>query len=92
MKNHKHYYAADSYMGLNYTYDSPCWSLYAFDSDKERSEWLEEHAYNDQGNLVAEAVDSDTARKISPYLRKFTPHDNQTGYYSFNNYREVNHV
>lgn len=36
MTNHKHFYAAHSYMGLNYTYDSSCWTLYAFDSKTER--------------------------------------------------------
>ena len=92
MSKHKHFYAAHSYMGVNFTYDSPCWSLYAFDSAKERDEWVSDHKYNDQGSIVAEAVTSTTARKISTWLNKCTPHDNQTGYYTFNNGREVTHL
>lgn len=88
---HRHYYAAHSYMGLNYTYDSPCWSLYAFDSAAERDAWLADNEYSN-GNLVAEAVTVKTARKISPWLRKCDPHDNQTGYYTYNRWREVTHL
>lgn len=89
--NHRHFYAAHSYMGINYTYDSPCWSLYAFDSAGERDDWLKENKYSN-GNLVAEAVDISTARKICPWLRKCNPHDNPTGYYTYNNGRYVTHI
>lgn len=89
---HKHYYAAHSYMGLNYTYDSPCWSLFCFDSVSERDAWLKSHEYNEQGNLVAEAVNIETVRKICPWLKIHNPHDDQTGYYTFNTGREVIHL
>ncbi len=90
---HKHYYAAHSYMGLNYTYDSPCWTLYAFDSAAERDAWVEDNEYSqDTGNYVAEPVTSETARKICPWLRKHTPHDNPTGYYTYNTGRQVIHL
>lgn len=65
----KYCYAAESYMGLNYTYDSPCWSLYAFPSRDARERWLRRHSYNDQGNLVAEGVSRRVALKIWPALR-----------------------
>lgn len=78
-------------MGINYTYDSPCWSLYAFDSAADREAWLAENEYSN-GNLVAEAVSVDVARKICPWLRKNNPHDNQTGYYTYNHGREVVHL
>jgi hypothetical protein len=91
--NHKHFYAAHSYMGLNYTYDSPCWSLFAFDVQKERDKWVKDNEYSqDAGNYVATAVNSETARKICPWLRKCNPHDNQTGYYTYNTGRPVNHI
>lgn len=83
---HKHYYAGSSYMGINYTYDSPCWSLFAFDNKNERDEWVNE---DDQHR---ESVDLKTARKISPWLHDHNPHENQNGYYSYNSYREVLHV
>jgi hypothetical protein len=66
--NHKHYYAAQCFMSVNYTYDSPCWTLYAFDCKQDRDEWLYENKYRD-GNIIAEAVDYKTARKIAPELR-----------------------
>lgn len=89
--NHKHFYAAHSYMGIEYTYDSPCWSLYAFDSKKERDEWMRENKYAN-GNIVAEEVSIKTARKICPWLNKNNPHDNQSGYYTYNQGREVHHL
>ena len=66
----KHYYAAHSHMGLNYTYDSPCWLVYSFLSEWERDEWVKAHEYSqDTGNYVAEAVNYKTACKIAPDLR-----------------------
>ena len=83
---HRHYYAASSYMGINYTYDSPCWSLQAFDSKIERDNWVDEDTQH------RESVDQKTARKICPWLHNHNPHDDQTGYYSFNTGREVFHI
>lgn len=68
MNTKRHYYAAYSYMGLNYTYDSPCWEVYVFDSLAERAEWLANHEYNGS-NHVAEEVSLAIARKIAPELR-----------------------
>ena len=82
---HKHYYAAHSYMGLNYTYDSPCWTLTAFDDLEERD------AYVAADSEHTEAVTAKSARKICPWLRKNNPHDNQTGYYTYNTGRAINH-
>jgi len=85
-KKHRHFYAASSYMGLNYTYDSPCWDLTAFDSSAERD------AYVADDSEHRESVSIATARKISPWLRKCNPHDDQTGYYTYNTGREVYHA
>ena len=84
--NHKHFYAARNYMGLNYTHDSPCWDLFAFDSKKERDDYVND----DQEHT--EPVSLKTARKICPWLHEYNPHDNQTGYYSYNIGRKVNHM
>ena len=39
-KNNRHYYAGFSYMGTNYTYDSPCWTAFAFNTKTERDAFL----------------------------------------------------
>lgn len=83
---HKHFYAASSHMGTNYTYDSPCWSLYAFDNKRERDQWAAEDTEH------REAVSLATARKISPWLNKCNPHDNPQGYYTYNHWRDVLHM
>ena len=91
--NHRHYYAAHSYMGLNYTYNSPCWTLYAFDSVQERGAWVKDNEYSqDTGNYVAESVSNSTARKICPWLNRCNVHDSPNGYYTYNHGREVNHL
>lgn len=73
-RQHDHYYAAHSYMGLNYTYDSPCWMVYAFDTPQGRDHWVEKNEYNqDTGNLVAQAVYAKEAYKIAPDLRNNPP-------------------
>lgn len=81
---HKHFYAASSYMGLNYTWDSPCWTLTAYDTAKER-----DAAVDADSNTMA--VSLATARKICPWLRKCNPHDDPTGYYTYNTGRTVHH-
>ncbi len=71
MPDHKHYYAGYSYMGINYTYDSPCWKLYIFDSPQERDRWVAENEYSqDTGNYVAEALSARNARKMRPDLER----------------------
>ena len=70
----KYYYAGHSYMGLNYTYDSPCWMVYAFTSKADRDQWVSDNEYSQAtGNYVAEAITADTARQIAPDLRKINP-------------------
>jgi hypothetical protein len=64
VKMKKYYYAGHSYMGTNYTYDCQCWTAYAFESKKERDEWMDENEYKN-GNRVAEVIDRKTAYKIA---------------------------
>lgn len=66
------YYAAHSYMGINYTYDSPCWQVYVFADRRTRDEWVAKNEYNN-GNLVAQTVTRREAEKIAPDLRKGIP-------------------
>lgn len=59
------YYVGHSYMGTNFTYDSPCWRLFAFTSQTERKAYLDKYEYNqDTGNRVAEAITRKQAEKI----------------------------
>ena len=65
VKMSKMYYVGHSYMGTNFTYDSPCWCVYGFNSQQERDKWLETGYYNqDTGNIVAEAITRKDAEKI----------------------------
>lgn len=64
----KHFYAAHSSMGLNFTYDSPCWFVYAFNSAQERDTWLAKNQYDGQ-KYVAKAVERSEAIKIAPELK-----------------------
>jgi len=75
MDNKKRFfYAAHSYMGLDYTYNSPCWLVYIFNSKKDRDSWVSKNEYSQEsGNYVAMAVNAKTAYKIAPDLRKFAP-------------------
>lgn len=65
MTTNRYYYAAHSYMGINFTYDSPCWTVHVFNSKRDRDEWVSENDY-DQGNVVSEAITAKTAYKIAP--------------------------
>jgi hypothetical protein len=56
-------------MGLNFTYDSPCWSVYRFDSQKERELWMKDHEYCDN-KWVAQVATRKEAEKVRKY---FTP-------------------
>jgi hypothetical protein len=61
----KHYYAAHSDMGLNYTYDSPCWAVFVFENKAERDRWVKGKEYRqDTGNYVAMPVTLKVAKKI----------------------------
>ena len=70
----RNFYAAHSYMGLNYTYDSPCWLVCSFLSKKERDEWVKDNEYSqDTGNYVAEKINFKTACKIAHDLYRLSP-------------------
>lgn len=56
MKNKRKYYAEHCLYGVNTSYDSfnrQAYSFFAFDSKKERDEWVSKNAYNPYGKLVA---------------------------------------
>lgn len=57
-------YAVHSYMGLDYTIDSPCYVAYQFDDKASRAAWLDEHAYSD-GQYVARAATKAEAYKVA---------------------------
>ena len=63
----RYYYAAESTMGLSFTYDSPCWLVLAFTSKKARDDHRKAHPD------TVEEVDVKTAMKIAPELRTKTP-------------------
>lgn len=76
----KHYYVGHSYMGTNYTYESPCWVVYSFDSYADRKEWLNKNWCNDQGNRVAQAITRKEAFEIIGFKKgyeTFTDCDNR---------------
>lgn len=68
----KKWYAGHSYMGVDFTYDSPCWTAYVFDSKAERDQWVHDNAYNDRGNLVAESISRAVAYKIAGLGGKYS--------------------
>lgn len=56
MKNKRKYYAKHCLYGINTSYDSfnrQAYSFFAFDSKKERDAWVDNHAYDLVGKLVA---------------------------------------
>lgn len=52
----KRYYAAHNPYGVNLTYSSIGWTVYAFSTKAGRDAYLEEHSYNQSGNIVSEAI------------------------------------
>lgn len=61
----KTFYAGYSRMGVNFTYDSPCWSLFGFATKAARDKYVDENYYDaDSGNIVMEAVSRKDAEKI----------------------------
>lgn len=60
----RHYYAGHSYMGVNFTYASPCWTVFVFDSKRDRDAWVYEHMYRN-GNIVAEPITREIAWRIA---------------------------
>ena len=69
----KHYYAGHSYMGTNFTYDSPCWVAYRFDSKQERDKFVNANEYNEQGNRVTEAITQKIAYAIAGIKTNYKP-------------------
>ena len=64
----KHYYAGHSYMGTNYTYDSPCWVAYRFDGKADRDEWVNR---GESGNV--ESISQKAAYKIAGIKAGYQP-------------------
>ena len=63
----KYYYVGHSYMGLNFTYDSPCWRVYKFASMELMRFYLEHNERDENtGNYVAQRISRKTAEKIGP--------------------------
>ena len=62
--NRKHYYLGHSYMGINFTYDSPCWQVLVFEDQQKRNDYYEEHKYNDQNNQILELISAKIQQKI----------------------------
>lgn len=61
----RYYYAGHSYMGVDFTYDSPCWVLHVFQTKEQRDNWVWNNRYNDQNNIVAEVTSEKDAVKIA---------------------------
>jgi hypothetical protein len=57
------FFAGYSYMGVNFTYGSPCWSVFMFGSKKDRDEWVAQNEYAD-GNVKAQAITQKIAYRI----------------------------
>lgn len=66
--NNRYFYAGQSYMGTNFSYDSPCWKAYRFESKKARDEFVSKNEYKD-GNRVTEEITQKTAMKIIGFKR-----------------------
>ena len=81
----KQYYVGHSYMGINYTYDSECWRVYAFDSKKARDEYLDNNEY-DGSQYVAESITRKTAEKILGHSMDQAKVFEDNGYYKILTY------
>ena len=68
----KNYYAGYSYMGLNFTYDSPCWQVLAFSNKQDRENYIKKYGYDGQ-KYVVETINKKTACKIAHDLYKLPP-------------------
>lgn len=58
------YYAVHSYMGLDYTIDSPCYVAYQFADKTSRDAWVADNEYSD-GQYVARAATKAEAYKVA---------------------------
>lgn len=61
----RHYYLGHSYMGINYTYDSPCWQVLVFDDQQKRNDYYENNKWDDQNKLVLEIIPAKIAYKLA---------------------------
>ena len=57
------FFAAYSYMGLDYVWDAPCWQVHVFYSAEDRDDWVTEHRY-DGRQYVAQAITGKIASLI----------------------------
>lgn len=64
----RYYYAAHNSYGVNFTYDSPGWSVHAFESKAARKAWVDDDDYPN-GNPTREPITAKTAYKLVPDLR-----------------------
>lgn len=64
----KYYYAASNSYGTNFTYDSPGWTVHAFETKEARDAWVNADDYPN-GNPTRENTTAETAHKIAPDLR-----------------------
>lgn len=64
MKSTRKFYVGFNGFGTEYEFDYH-WAVYAFDSKKEREEWLEKYGTRD-GKEVAMAITSREMKKILP--------------------------
>lgn len=55
LQGSRHYYAGYNKYGTEFSYRSGYWSAYAFDTKKERDEWVKENEYR-LGICVAEPI------------------------------------
>lgn len=83
MATNRKFYAGHSYMGVNFTYDSPCWIAYAFQSKRDRDQWLSEHEYSPEGNLVAEPITYRESKGIRTRIDAYFLSDWDGGPYSW---------
>ena len=63
----KKYYAAHNSYGTNLTYNSIGWRFLAFESKAARDAYVDDHAYDQSGNIVTE-----------PIATKDIPHNSHT--------------
>lgn len=64
----KYYYAAYNSYGTSFTYDSPGWTVHAFETKKERDAWVKNDEYPN-GNPTRESITAETAYRINPDLK-----------------------
>ena len=62
------FYAGYNKFGINFTFDPNYWHCYAFQTKKERDDWVSTHEYNPDINsgYIACAITEKDMRKIVP--------------------------